>query len=69
MFLSRLSKVRMEQMGPLCTASLEQGSYQRAYEYIVRYTIGCSIWTGINCMLRISDTYLQYKVSCVLSSA
>ncbi|XP_064394848.1 serine/threonine-protein kinase ATR-like [Halichondria panicea] len=35
-FLSRLSKVRMEQMGPLCTASLEQGSYQRAYEYIVR---------------------------------
>ena len=36
MFLSRLSKVRMEQMGPLCTASLEQGSYQRAYDYIVR---------------------------------
>lgn len=35
-FQSRLSKVRSEQMGPLSTASLEQGSYQRGYEYIVR---------------------------------
>ena len=35
-FLNRLSKVRSGQMGPLSTASLEQGSYQRGYEYIVR---------------------------------
>ncbi len=35
-FLARLSKVRGEQMVPLSTASLEQGSYQRGYEYIVR---------------------------------
>ena len=36
-FMARLSKVRVEQMGPLCTASVELGSYQRGYEYIVRY--------------------------------
>lgn len=35
--MARLSKVRGEQMGPLCTASVELGSYQRGYEYIVRY--------------------------------
>jgi serine/threonine-protein kinase ATR len=35
-FMQRLSKVRAEQMGPLSTASYEQGSYQRGYEYIVR---------------------------------
>ena len=37
--MQRLSKVRAEQMGPLSTASYEQGSYQRGYEYIVRYSL------------------------------
>lgn len=36
-FITRVNKVRTEQMGPLSAASLEQGSYQRGYEYIVRY--------------------------------
>jgi serine/threonine-protein kinase ATR len=35
-FKQRLSRTQTEQMAPLSTASLEQGSYQRGYEYIVR---------------------------------
>lgn len=38
-FMQRLNKVRAEQMGPLSTASFEQGSYQRGYESIVRYEV------------------------------
>ena len=33
----KLRKLYSDQMGPLCAASLEQGSYQRGYDYIVRW--------------------------------
>ena len=36
MFQEHLGLVRSSLMGPLATASLELGSYQRGYEYIVR---------------------------------
>lgn len=35
--MKQLKCVRNEQMGPLSAASMEGGSYQRGYEYIVRY--------------------------------
>ncbi|KAL3865678.1 hypothetical protein ACJMK2_043042 [Sinanodonta woodiana] len=35
-FLKELEALRREQMGPLSAASMEMGSYQRGYEYIVR---------------------------------
>ncbi|XP_033108232.1 serine/threonine-protein kinase ATR-like isoform X2 [Anneissia japonica] len=35
-FFKQLQIVRSEQMGPLSAASMEQGSYTRGYEYIVR---------------------------------
>ncbi|CAH1797711.1 unnamed protein product [Owenia fusiformis] len=35
-FLQQLQIVRSELMGPLSAASMEKGSYQRGYEYIVR---------------------------------
>ena len=35
-FNTKIRKLYSEQMGPLCAASLEQGSYQRGYDYIVR---------------------------------
>jgi hypothetical protein len=34
--MKQLEVVRREQMGPLSAASMESGSYQRGYEYIVR---------------------------------
>jgi serine/threonine-protein kinase ATR len=35
-FMKRLNATRVEQMDPLSTASFEEGSYQRGYEYVVR---------------------------------
>ena len=35
-FFQQLQVLRQEQMGPLSAASMEIGSYQRGYEYIVR---------------------------------
>ena len=35
-FSQQLHAVRSAQMGPLSAASMETGSYQRGYEYIVR---------------------------------
>ena len=36
-FFHQLQLIRQDQMGPLSAASMEKGSYQRGYEYIVRY--------------------------------
>ncbi len=38
-FLEQLGKVRAEQMVPLCTASVELGSYKRGYDYVVRWVL------------------------------
>ena len=35
-FFKQLQLIRQDQMGPLSAASMEKGSYQRGYEYIVR---------------------------------
>ena len=35
-FDRKIRRLYSEQMGPLYAASLEQGSYQRGYDYIVR---------------------------------
>ena len=36
LFYEHLLSVRNSLMGPLTAASLEQGSYQRGYDYIVK---------------------------------
>ena len=61
--MSRLSKVRGEQMGPLCTASVELGSYQRGYEYILRYVYNSRVKTSdsvTNLWLPKFDGFLLY---------
>lgn len=51
-FYEKLKLVRKEQVVPLSAASYECGTYQRGYEYIVRYVLYfiCS-WSTIACMI------------------
>ncbi|XP_070572431.1 serine/threonine-protein kinase ATR-like isoform X2 [Ptychodera flava] len=50
-FKRQLKIVRSEQMGPLSAASMENGSYQRGYEYIVRLHMLNEIERGVKCMV------------------
>lgn len=51
-FYEKLKLVRKEQVVPLSAASYECGTYQRGYEYIVRYVLYfISSWSTIACMI------------------
>ncbi|XP_077988664.1 serine/threonine-protein kinase ATR-like [Glandiceps talaboti] len=50
-FNKHLKIMRSEQMGPLSAASMENGSYQRGYEYIVRLHMLNEIERGVKCLL------------------
>lgn len=54
-FKNRLRVVRTEQMGPLSTASLEQGSYQRGYDYIVRLHMLQELEDGVTRLMSQAD--------------
>ncbi|XP_071509803.1 serine/threonine-protein kinase ATR-like [Diadema antillarum] len=53
-FLSHLRLARSAQMGPLSAASMEKGSYQRAYDYIARLHMLCDLEQGVSGLLGIS---------------
>ena len=50
-FQSQLEKIYTNQMYPLSAASMDQGSYTRAYEYIVRYNVAMIPLAGYQCVL------------------
>ncbi|XP_064619014.1 serine/threonine-protein kinase ATR-like [Lineus longissimus] len=50
-FMKQLEIARCDQMGPLSAASMESGSYQRGYEYIVRLHILNEIEKGVHSLL------------------
>ncbi|XP_035661643.1 serine/threonine-protein kinase ATR-like [Branchiostoma floridae] len=54
-FWHQLQIVRNDQMGPLSAASMESGSYQRGYDYIVRLHMLCELQHGVKVLLRRED--------------
>ena len=52
-FQSQLEKIYTNQMYPLSAASMDQGSYTRAYEYIVRYNNPLYILPLADCWYRL----------------
>ncbi|XP_013417435.1 serine/threonine-protein kinase ATR-like isoform X2 [Lingula anatina] len=55
-FLDQLRVLRSTQMGPLSAASMEKGSYQRGYEYIVRLHMLNEIEQGARTLLQFPHT-------------
>ncbi|XP_041465563.1 serine/threonine-protein kinase ATR-like [Lytechinus variegatus] len=53
-FRTQLQLARSAQMGPLSAASMEKGSYQRAYEYIARLHMLCDLDLGVTNLLGFS---------------
>ncbi|XP_030832739.1 serine/threonine-protein kinase ATR-like [Strongylocentrotus purpuratus] len=53
-FQTQLQLARSAQMGPLSAASMEKGSYQRAYEYIARLHMLCDLDLGVTNLLGFS---------------
>ena len=51
LFRSQLRQVRSEQMGPLSASSMEVGSYQRSYEFIVRLHMLKELEEGVQTLL------------------
>ena len=62
-FYDTLKLVRAEQIVPLSAASFERGSYQRGYEYIVRY-FEVSIFIFLVCRCHMTSLeFCAYEIS------
>ena len=54
-----INLLRSELMGPLCAASMEIGSYQRGYDYIVQLHMLNELEQGMKVVMELNDTSLQ----------
>lgn len=65
-FYEKLKLVRKEQVVPLSAASYECGTYQRGYEYIVRYVCVSLFFESVMFSMGffIVDFYLLVAITC-----